>query len=324
MPRATPLRRENEGLFERWISRSTPGGKALKLDASIQPGVSHMFRRSALAVFTAAISAVFSLGVASSARAQTEGDHPPPPRAAPLKPVEMEGELPPPREGVIVFGGNRDTGLEVVKQLVARGEKVTVMVRPSSDRTELEKLGVTMVEGDAMKPEEAAKAAATAYYKAAISTLGGKAPKDGPAVDFEGNRNVIDGAKAAGIPRFLLVTTIGTGTSRAAAPLPARFFLRKILPLKEQAENYLIASGLKYTIIRPGGLLKRPAEGKAVLTQDPEKFGWIIRADLGKLVADALYDESNANKILTAYDPTRDSFFSGMMDRFDENKDEKK
>lgn len=115
-----------------------------------------------------------------------------------------------------------------------------------------------------------------------------------------------------------MVTVIGTGTSKSAAPLFSRYVLRKVFPLKEQAENYLIASGLKYTIIRPGGLLQRPAEGKSVLTEDPEKFSWMIRADLGKLTADAIYDDATVNKVYTAFDPTRDSLLSGLSDRFSE------
>lgn len=168
-----------------------------------------------------------------------------------------------------------------------------------------------------MNAEQTAKAAASAYFKAAISTIGGTGD---PTVrpDFPGNKNAIDAAKAAGIPRFVLVTVIGTGTSKSAAPLFSRYVLRKVFPLKEQAENYLIASGLKYTIIRPGGLLQRPAEGKSVLTEDPEKFSWMIRADLGKLTADAIYDDATVNKVYTAFDPTRDSLLSGLSDRFSE------
>lgn len=275
-----------------------------------------------LAAVLVGVAAIW-IGLAAAAKAQ-QGDHPPPPRAAPLKPVELEGELSPPREGVIVFGGNRDLGLEIVRELVAKGEKVTVMVRASSDRTELEKLGVNLVEGDAMDAEQTAKVAASAYYKAAISTLGGRPKGDGPPVDFIGNKNVIDGARSAKIPRFVLITTVGTGNSYSAAPLFARFVLRKILPLKEQAENHLIASGMKYTIIRPGGLLKGPPDGKAVLTEDASKFGWISRADLGKLVADAVYDEAAEDKIYTAYDTTLDSFFSGLFKRLSEDKEEEK
>jgi uncharacterized protein YbjT (DUF2867 family) len=260
-----------------------------------------------------------ALMLSGAATAQV-GDHPPPPRAAPLKPVEVAETLEPPREGVIVFGGNRATGLEIVKSLVARGEKVTVMVRPTSDTTELKQLGVSLVEGDAMNAEQTAKAAASAYYRAAVSTLGGAGPDSATRPDFTGNKNAVDAAKAAGIPRFVLVTVIGTGESKSAAPLFSRFVLRKVLPLKEQAENYLVESGLKYTIIRPGGLLERPAEGKSTLTEDPEKFSWMIRADLGKLTADTLYDGMTINKIYTAFDPTRDTFFSGLFERLDENK----
>ncbi|MDX2142373.1 MAG: SDR family oxidoreductase [Rhodospirillaceae bacterium] len=245
-----------------------------------------------------------TLGIWGSAQAQDEAAS----SATPPAPA---------REGVIVFGGNRATGLEVVKSLVARGEKVTVMVRPSSDTAELKKLGVATVIGDAMNAEESAKAAASGNFKAAVSTLGGGGdPKNRP--DWIGNKNVIDAAKAAGIERFVFVTVIGTGTSAPANPYFTRIILKEVTSLKEQAENYLIASGLKYTIIRPGGLLARPAEGKSVLTEDATKFSWMIREDLGKLTADTLYDDTTINKIYTAFDPTRDSFMSGLFDRFEE------
>jgi uncharacterized protein YbjT (DUF2867 family) len=263
-------------------------------------------------------SLTLSLGFLASAQ---ESDQPPPPRTAPLKSVEMTDALEPPREGVIVFGGNRATGLEVVKNLVARGEKVTVMARPTSDVSELKALGVNIVEGDAMNAEQTAKAAASAYFSAAVSTLGGGSdPTTSP--DFIGNKNTIDAAKAAGIPRFVFVTVIGPGESYQATPYFARIALRKIIALKEQAENYLIASGLKYTVIRPGGLINKPAEGKSVLTEDASKFSWMIRADLGKLTADAVYDPATVNKIYTAFDSTRDSFVGRFFERLSEPRSE--
>jgi uncharacterized protein YbjT (DUF2867 family) len=269
--------------------------------------------------FAAIAAGLFmSMGVAAAAQ---QGDHPPPPRAAPLGEVQTTEALDPPREGVIVFGGNRATGLEVVKSLVARGEKVTVMVRPTSDTTELKKLGVNLVEGDAMDSEKIAKAAASQYFAAAVSTLGGGGD---PALrpDFTGNKNAVDAAIAAKIPRFVLVTVIGPGKSYDATPYFARMALRSVIPLKEQAENYLIASGLKYTVIRPGGLLNQPAEGKSVLTEDASKFSWMIRADLGKLTADAVYDPAAVNKVYTAFDPTRDSFLGSLFERLSEPKSE--
>ena len=50
---------------------------------------------------------------------------------------------------ILVFGGNRGTGLGIVKELRARGEAVTVAVRSSTNTAELETLGVDTVVADA-------------------------------------------------------------------------------------------------------------------------------------------------------------------------------
>ena len=57
-------------------------------------------------------------------------------------------------ETVLVFGGNRATGLETVKALVAKKDNVTVVVRPSADVTDLKALGVTMITGDVLQPAD--------------------------------------------------------------------------------------------------------------------------------------------------------------------------
>ena len=64
---------------------------------------------------------------------------------------EMEADAAP--EGghhVLLFGGTRNTGLEVAKILAERGDRVTAFVRPSSDRSGLEPLGVSFAVGDAL------------------------------------------------------------------------------------------------------------------------------------------------------------------------------
>lgn len=260
---------------------------------------------------------LMSMGVGAAAQ-QGETS----PQAAPLADSQITDALDPPPAGVIVFGGNRATGLEVVKSLVARGEKVTVMVRATSDTTELKKLGVNLVEGDAMDAEKIATAAASQRFAAVVSTLGGSGTNATTRPDFTGNKNAVDAAVAAKIPRFVLVTVIGPGKSYEATPYFARMALRNVIPLKEQAEDYLIASGLKYTIIRPGGLINRPAEGKSVLTEDASKFSWMIRADLGNLTADVLYNPATVNKVYTAFDSTRDSFIGRFFERLGEPKSE--
>lgn len=219
-----------------------------------------------------------------------------------------------PRAGVIVFGGTRGTGLEVVRLLVDGGEQVTVVVRPTSDTAALRALGVKTVVADALDAPALAAALAGTRFAAAVSTLGTSRGDKDKRPDFLGNRNAIEAAKAAGIRRFLLVTTIGAGNSQQTAPWLARRFLGEVMTLKTQAEEHLEASGLDYTIVRPGGLLDKPPSRRATLTEDPTAFSWIARADLARLVVDALYDPQTHGRTYHAYDPTRTGFTSVWRD----------
>jgi len=132
-------------------------------------------------------------------------------------------------ETVLVFGGNRATGLETVKALVAKKDKVTVVIRPSAEVTDLKALGVTMITGDVLQP---------------------------------------------------------------------------VMIEKCKGEDYLVNSGLDYTIIRPGGLKNGPATGKTSLTADHTAHSDINREELGKLVASSVTDKAMFRKIMHAVDPT--------------------
>ncbi|MEZ5564759.1 MAG: SDR family oxidoreductase [Gammaproteobacteria bacterium] len=213
---------------------------------------------------------------------------------------------------VLVIGGTRNTGLEVVRLLRARGDDVVVLVRPASDATAAEALGARVFRGDALVPADLNAALATEPFRAIVSTLG-VTSTSAPRPDFDGNRNAIDAARLAGVKRYVLITVIGAGDSRDSAPAPARYFLRKVIPEKTKAEDYLKTSGLDYTIIRPGGLLNGEAEGKAYLTEDTASMSWIRRADLARLMVQALDDPRSIDKTYHAFDPDRTRFWSMFM-----------
>ena len=117
---------------------------------------------------------------------------------------------------VLVFGGNRATGLETVKALVAMKDKVTVVVRPSSDTTELKALGVKLVTGDVLLPADVQKVFAADKFTAVVSALGGVRGQASP--DFDGVKNIADAAKVAGVKRMVIVTAIGVGDTNAMMP----------------------------------------------------------------------------------------------------------
>jgi uncharacterized protein YbjT (DUF2867 family) len=78
--------------------------------------------------------------------------------------------------------------------------------------------------------------------------------------------------------------------------------LAPVLAEKAQAENHLIASGLAYTIIRPGGLTSDPPRGEGILTENPLVAGTIHRADVAELVCRCLMSDRANQKILSAVD----------------------
>jgi nucleoside-diphosphate-sugar epimerase len=203
---------------------------------------------------------------------------------------------------VLLAGASRGVGREVAQLLVQRSFKVTALLRSDTAQPELEAMGITVVRGDALVAA-AVEAALTARPDAVISTIGGL-PKDGVRADYLGNKVLIDAAVKAGVQKFILVSSIGAGNSAVALPPQALQTLGAVLAEKAQAEVHLAASGLTYTVIRPGGLKSEPATGNGVLTLDPTIAGSIHRADVAQLVCDCLGSERANNRILSAIDRT--------------------
>ncbi len=233
-----------------------------------------------------------------------EGDRP----RADLAPVSVAPGV----GSILVIGGTRATGLEIVRLLRARGDDVVALVRPESDASGPEALGARIARGDALNLADLSAVLGTGQFRAIVSTLGGTS-LDGPRPEFDGTRNSVDAARAAGVKRYVLITVIGAGESHDAAPAISRYFLRNVTPEKTKAEDYLKASGLDYTIIRPGGLLDKEAQGSAYLTEDTRSMSWIRRADLAALTVQALDEPRAIGKIYHAFDPDRTRFWSIPM-----------
>jgi uncharacterized protein YbjT (DUF2867 family) len=121
-------------------------------------------------------------------------------------------------------------------------------------------------------------------------------------VDWLGQKNQIDVAKSAGIEHIVLVGSMG-GTNENH-PLNS-LGNGNILIWKRKAEQYLIDSGIDYTIIRAGGLLDQPGGrrelivGKhdTLLTSPPSGIPTSIpREDVANIVIQALKESLARNK----------------------------
>lgn len=122
-------------------------------------------------------------------------------------------------------------------------------------------------------------------------------------VDWQGARNQIDAAKAAGIKHVVFVGSMGSSDENH--PLN-RIGNGNILRFKRKAEIYLTESGMPYTIINPGGLLnEREGERELLVGNNDELFTVfgtascsIPRGDVARVVVSALGTEEAKNKAL--------------------------
>ncbi|BAZ47100.1 hypothetical protein NIES4102_41460 (plasmid) [Chondrocystis sp. NIES-4102] len=121
-------------------------------------------------------------------------------------------------------------------------------------------------------------------------------------VDWQGQKNQIDAAKQAGVKHIVLVGSMG-GTN-PNHPLN-RIGNANILVWKRKAEQYLIDSGIDYTIIRAGGLLDKEggvrqllvAKDDQLLNNPPNGIPTSIpRADVAAVVVRAITEPNARNK----------------------------
>ena len=199
---------------------------------------------------------------------------------------------------IFLAGASRGVGREIAKCLIPQ-HRIKALLRSPATRPELEAMGIEVVMG--ALDAQAVKEAIAGDIEAVISTIGGL-PKDGERADYLGNKNLIDAAVKAGVQKFILISSIGSGDSAVALPTQALETLGPVLIEKKKAEKYLINSGLTYVIIRPGGLKSEPATGNGVVTENYRVAGPIHRADVAQLVCQCLASEAANQKILSAVD----------------------
>ena len=212
-------------------------------------------------------------------------------------------------EHVLIVGGAGNAGAAVAKLLIARGDKVTAFVRPTTNRSRLEGVPVEFVVGDAMVADDVAAALEGKAYTVIIDTVQILEVTDQQSYTRL-YANFVPWAKRMGVKQFLI---LGGGCSdwlREDCPLSAPLFV--VAEDQTVGEYILRGSGVPYTVFRigalmPGGPDDPEAElrtGTSYLTTDLTKFGAIWRGDMNDQIVGCVGNEACINKIFVIDDPT--------------------
>lgn len=185
---------------------------------------------------------------------------------------------------IAVVGGHGNVARHLHPLLVAAGHTPVALVRREEYRAELEGRGAEVRLLDVEGEDAAGFAGAFEGCHAVVFAAGGG--PDGNierkrTVDLEGSLKSIEGARRAGIYRFVQVSAIGVDM-----PLPPDTdpVWRAYVEAKRDADAALRASGLDWTIIRPGRLTDGPPTGLVALGPDVER-GEVPRADVAAVLA---------------------------------------
>jgi uncharacterized protein YbjT (DUF2867 family) len=197
---------------------------------------------------------------------------------------------------VLVTGATGQTGRLLVTELVKQGFAVRAMTR-SPDAAGAFGPGVKPVVADVTQPSSLA--AAVAGVDTVISTLGARFPVGDngfEAVDWEGNRALMDAARAAGVRHFILLSAGSAGRDG----FPYSWSISPY-PWKAKSEAHLRASGLPYTIIAAGGLRDYAGGEKGVLLAPRAQYvsAEVSRGDVAQVLAACVGNAAALGKTIT-------------------------
>ncbi|HET7259038.1 MAG TPA: hopanoid-associated sugar epimerase [Candidatus Acidoferrum sp.] len=113
----------------------------------------------------------------------------------------------------LVTGASGFLGSHVARQLVARGDDVRVLMRPSSTNRAVADLSLEYVTGDLRDPASLERAMAgikTVFHVAADYRLWARKSRDIYDSNVGGTKNLLDAAKRAGVEKFIYTSTVAT------------------------------------------------------------------------------------------------------------------
>jgi uncharacterized protein YbjT (DUF2867 family) len=143
---------------------------------------------------------------------------------------------------ILVVGATGYLGGMITRTLLDQGQSVRILVRPASSYQDLVDAGAQPITGDLKDRTSLDRACDGIDVVITTANSAQRGGDDNPrTVDLEGNRNLIEAAKAVGTEQFIYVSAYGCDVD---SPVP-------FMQAKAQTEIALRESGLPYTILAP-------------------------------------------------------------------------
>jgi len=211
----------------------------------------------------------------------------------------------------LVTGGSGFLGSYLVEALVARGENVRTLVRPTSKIAHLENLGVDLVYGDLSDIRSlrtATQGMERVYHCAALATDWG-AWETFRSANVTGVRNLLEASLEAGVSKFIHVSSsdvYGHPDYPADETAPHRLRDWPYSDTKVEAENLVWMCyhqcGLPTTVVRPVTIYGPRSTTLVLQVVELLKSGRMVRIGKGDKPAGLAYVTNVVDVLLRAAD----------------------
>lgn len=191
---------------------------------------------------------------------------------------------------VVIAGGHGKIALRLERLLSERGDRVRGLIRKPEQSADLEAAGAEPVVCDIETEDltDAVKGADAVVFAAGAGP--GSGPERKRTVDLGGAVKLVEAAKANGIDRYVIVSSIN-----ADRPENWSDQMRPYFEAKAGADDAVRESGLAYTIVRPGYLTDDPGIGLVAVGESVPR-GEVSRDDVAAVLAETLGADNTIGK----------------------------
>ncbi len=195
---------------------------------------------------------------------------------------------------IAIAGAHGQVARHMNRLLAGRGDRVRGLIRKPDQADDLRSDGaeplVIDLEDRAVDDYVEAIRGADAVVFAAGAGPGSGAPRK-ETVDYGAAAKLLQAARAAGVRRYVMISALGTDD-----PPEGDEVFSVYLRAKARADRELMASGLAWTIVRPGRLTDDPATGRVALARHVER-GAIPRADVAAVAVATLDRDGTIGRV---------------------------
>ena len=198
---------------------------------------------------------------------------------------------------IVIAGGHGKIARILSRHFADRGDDVVGLIRNPDHAADLRAAGAEPVlfdleRGTADELARIVEGADAVVFAAGAGPGSGAARKD--TVDRGGAVLLADAAEAAGVRRYVMVSSMGA--AKGGAGIEDEVFAA-YQEAKKAADEDLMSRDLDWTVIRPGGLTDEPGTGMVTMAPETGR-GTIPREDVARVIC-AVLDDPASDGVVT-------------------------